>query len=179
VVPRSITFVFKVLCTLVQNFGVNQFQTGAQQITEGSGALCAATSRRPCAARRAPRPCDGHLGVRARTPPEPRAFPRLTPRPEVPRFYPAPCVAPRRPLRTCVRRAPGGPPVRSALRRMRASRGSALPRRNPRRHHVVTVGRVLYLRPPFLLPLTPSPPLQTAPPRHHGRRRRTRLPAPL
>jgi hypothetical protein len=131
------------------------------------------------AVRRAPRPCDGHLGVRARTPPEPRAFPRLTPRPEVPRFYPAPCVAPRRPRRTCVRRAPGGPPVRSALRRMRASRGSALPRRNPRRHHVVTVGRVLYLRPPFLLPLTPSPPLQTAPPRHHGRRRRTRLPAPL
>jgi hypothetical protein len=42
------------------NFGVNQFQTGAQQIIEGPGALCTAMSRRPRAApvRRSPRrPC--------------------------------------------------------------------------------------------------------------------------
>jgi hypothetical protein len=31
-------------------------------------------------ARHAPRPCVGLLGLRARTPPKPRAFPRLTPR---------------------------------------------------------------------------------------------------
>jgi hypothetical protein len=130
-------------------------------------------------ARRVSRPCVGRLGVRARTPSKPRAFPRLTPRPEVPRFYPAPRVAPRRLRRTRACRAPGGPPVRFAPHRTRAGRGSAVPRRNPRRHHVVTAGRALYLRPPFLLPLTPSPPLQTAPPRHHGRRRRTCLPAPL
>jgi hypothetical protein len=55
------------------------------------------------ATRRASRPCADRLGIRARTPPKPRAFPRLTPLPEVPRFYPAPRVAPRRLRRTRAR----------------------------------------------------------------------------
>jgi hypothetical protein len=46
-------------------------------------------------------PHAGRLGVRARTPHKPRAFPRLTPRPEVPRFYPAPRITPRRSRRAC------------------------------------------------------------------------------
>jgi hypothetical protein len=120
VVPRSTTFVFKVLCTLVQNFGVNQFRIGAQQNKSGLNALCAATSRAP--ARRALPPCVGRLGVHTRTPPKPRAFPRLMSCPEMSRFYPAPRVASRRPRRTRARRAPGGPPVRPAPRRTRRSR---------------------------------------------------------
>jgi hypothetical protein len=43
-----------------------------------------------CTARRASRLSAGRLGVLARTPPRPHAFPRTTPCPEVPRFYPAP-----------------------------------------------------------------------------------------
>jgi hypothetical protein len=119
------------------------------------------------ATRRASRPCADRLGIRARTPPKPRAFPRLTPLPEVPRFYPAPRVAPRRLRRTRARPAPGGPPVRPTPRRTRAGRGSTVPRQNPHCHPVVTARRALCLRPPFFLHLTPfttAPDRSTAPP---------------
>jgi hypothetical protein len=54
---------------------------------------------------------------RGRTPfPGPRAFPRPTPRPGAPRFFPAPRVTPRRSRRTRACRAPGGPPVRPVPR---------------------------------------------------------------
>jgi hypothetical protein len=64
----------------------------------------------------------------------------------VSRFYPAPRVAPRRSHRTRARRAPRGPLVRPTPRRMRADRGTAVPRRNLRRHPVVTAGRAPYLK---------------------------------
>jgi hypothetical protein len=59
---RSTTLVFKVLCTLVQIFGVIQFQTGAQQNKIWLVALCVATSRHDaepaptCRSPRRPRP---------------------------------------------------------------------------------------------------------------------------
>jgi hypothetical protein len=110
--------------------------------------------------------CVGRLGIRARTPPEPRAFPRLTPRLEVPCFYPAPHVAPRRPRRTRARRAP------PYARRPRLRRTTAESTPSPRRHRRTCA---------LFKAAVPSPPhaITTAPPRHHGRRRRTRLPAPL
>jgi hypothetical protein len=46
---RSTTFVFKVLSTSIQNFGVNCDQTDAQQNQNGLVALCAATSCRDAA----------------------------------------------------------------------------------------------------------------------------------
>jgi hypothetical protein len=61
---------------------------------------------------------------------------------------------------------------------VRVGRGSTVPRRNLRRHPVVTVGRALYLGPPSS-PSRPSPPLMPAPPRHHSRRRRARISMPL
>jgi hypothetical protein len=111
------------------------------------------------------RPRVGRLGVRARTPPKPRAFPRLAPRPEMPHFYPAPRVAPRRPSRTPACRAPGGPPIRPAPRRTCARRGSAVPRWNLRHHPVVTAGQALYIRPPIfpLAPATTTPARSTEP----------------
>jgi hypothetical protein len=48
-VVRSTIFVFKVLSTSIQIFGVNRIQTEAQQIENGPIALCAATSHRDAA----------------------------------------------------------------------------------------------------------------------------------
>jgi hypothetical protein len=114
VVPRSITLVFKVLSTLVQNCGVKQFQTGAQQIIEGPGALYAATSRGPRTAPVRQSPRRPHLHIARAT-----RLPYADVAPQGASFL-------SRAARRCssstpntARRAPGGPPVRSALRRTR------------------------------------------------------------
>jgi hypothetical protein len=101
-VVRSTTFVFKVLCTSIQNFGVICVQTDAQQNKNGPAALCAATPRpRSRCLRRAPPDAPpteaaASLGVCA---PMRLVFSRARV---------APVVVP------YARRAQGGPPVRPA-----------------------------------------------------------------
>jgi hypothetical protein len=117
----------------------------------------AATSR---AARRRVRALS-----RGRTPfPGPRAFPRPTPRPGAPRFFPAPRVAPRRSRRTRACRTPGGPPVRPAPRPY-----ARRPRLPPYHGSIFVVTPTSPASRPYLrqhaLPLAPATVAPAAPPR--------------
>jgi hypothetical protein len=116
---RTTIFVFKVLFTSVQIFGVNHAQTEAQQIENGSAALCAATPRPHALNVRAP-PDTPPPEVARR--PRPRAFPRPTPRSRHLGPFPAPRASP--PLR---RTSDGHAADRRSVRGaacMRAGRGA-------------------------------------------------------
>jgi hypothetical protein len=110
----------------------------------------AATPRRRARAR-VSRPCAGCLGVRARTPPQPCAFPRR-PHLEAPCFYPAPRVAPRR--RAVRQRAAHRADRRSVPSPARtcADRDAAVPWRYLLRHHYVTGERLFKGRAPSRAP---------------------------
>jgi hypothetical protein len=115
------------------------------------------------------RPCARALGVRTRAQPD-APPPKVMHRPR-PRASPGRSRArgssttPRRgAVRAPCTRRTAGP---SAAPTVRAPAKGVVVRRNPRRHHVVTSGRALYLRSSFFLPLraiTTAPDHPTVPP---------------
>jgi hypothetical protein len=149
--------------TKIYNFGIQSFEHFSTKLwSKTISNRCSANYR---GARGALRRDVVPAARRARAPvasvSEPHAFPRLTLRPEVPRFYPAPRVAPRHPRRTphAAHRADRRSIPRSAVhaRLTRLRRTTTESTSSPCRHHRTCA---------LFKATVPSPPS-----RHHRRSR--------